>query len=64
MADELSGVSPIAIDRNRRDFPRREPQQQGSKRQPHKQPHQPEAPLSASFGDDAPVVGSRLNVRA
>lgn len=64
MPDELSGVSPIAIERNHRDLPRRDPQQQGSKKQPHKQPHPAPAAMSAPSQDDAPVVGSRLNVRA
>jgi hypothetical protein len=64
MPDELSGVSQIAIDRSRREFPRREPQQQGSKRQPHRPPQPQTSQLSAASDEDAPVVGSRLNVRA
>jgi hypothetical protein len=64
MPDEFSGVSPIAIERNHRDLPRRDPQQQGSRKQPHKQPHHDTQPATASAKDDAPMVGSRLNVRA
>jgi len=63
MPDEISGVSPIAIDRTNQDHPRRD-QQQGSRRQPRKPaPRQP-APVSRAAGEDPPLVGSRLDVRA
>jgi hypothetical protein len=65
MAEEVSGVTRIAVDRTQRDFPRRDsPRQQGDgRRQPRHQTLQaaPSAPLPS---DDPPVVGSRLNVRA
>ena len=64
MPDELSGVSPIAVDRSNRDFPRRDPQQQNSRRQPPKRQQPQAAPLTAASGDEPPVVGSRLNVQA
>jgi len=63
MPDEVSGISRIVVDRNQREFPRRDGQQQGNRRQPPR--HQPPAPGAGEPPDEEPpVVGSRLNVRA
>jgi hypothetical protein len=63
MAEEVSAVPRIAVERSQRDFPRRDAQQQGNRRRPPR--HQPpDAALAPAPGDDPPLVGSRLNVRA
>jgi hypothetical protein len=63
MAEEVSGIPRIAVERSQRDFPRREGQQQGNRRKAPR--HQaPDAPSAPSPGDDQPTIGSRLDVRA
>ena len=66
MSDEISSVSPIAVDRTNRDHPRREPPNQQSRRQPPKPTGAPAADPTTedSKDEEHPVVGSRLNVRA
>jgi hypothetical protein len=60
MSDEISGVSPIAVDRTNRDQPRRESSRQQDRRKPPK----PTVQHEESKDDEPRVVGSRLNVRA
>ncbi len=63
MPDEISGISPIAIDRTNPDHPRRDQSQHGSRRHPPRpRPPSPE-PLAMAEQDERPLVGSRLNVR-
>jgi hypothetical protein len=64
MPEEVSGIPRISVERNQRDFPRRDGQQPGHRKQ--KPRHQAQAALSAAPtpGDDPPTVGSRLDVRA
>jgi hypothetical protein len=63
MAEEVSGIPRIAVERSQRDFPRREGQQQGNRRKPPRQ-QLTETPAAPPPGEDPPLVGSRLNVRA
>jgi hypothetical protein len=63
MPEEVAAVPQVAVERSQRDFPRRDAQQQGSRRRPPR-PHPPDAALAPAPGDDPPLVGSRLNVRA
>jgi hypothetical protein len=64
MPDEISGIPRISVERSQRDFPRREGQQPGNRKQrPHHQ-EQPALSAAPAPGDDPPTVGSRLDVRA
>ena len=65
MADEISGINPIAVDRTNRDHTRRDNSNPQSRRQPPRPLPPPAAPeLVTSTDDEHPVVGTRLNVRA
>jgi hypothetical protein len=65
MADEFASVT-FTVNRTNRDLPRRDPQQQDSRRRPpkHSPPAADPAVSAAVPGDEAPTVGSHLNVRA
>jgi hypothetical protein len=63
MPEEVSGIPRIAVERSQRDFPRRDGQQQGSRRKPAR-PQPPDGSTAPAPGDDPPLMGSRLNVRA
>jgi hypothetical protein len=64
MPEEISGIPRISVERSQRDFPRRDGQQPGDRKQkPHPQ-EQPPLSATPAPGDDPPTVGSRLDVRA
>jgi hypothetical protein len=64
MPEEVSGIPRVAIERSHRDFPRRDGQQQGNRRQKPRQPEPEIFPPVPAPGDEGPRIGTRLNVRA
>jgi hypothetical protein len=63
MSDEISAVSPIAIDRTNPDHPRRDQPQHGSRRHPPRPSIPLPEPRVMTPDEDRPVVGSHLDVR-
>ena len=63
MADEVLGITPIAVDQTGREPPRRD-QRSNSRRRPPKPPARADDEAKPAPGEGPPQVGSRLNVRA